>query len=118
MRGFDMDPMRGFDTDPMRGFDMDSDAIPTGLDMDSDAIIIYPNPWCATERALRRCAAGRTALIVEVRIIINRHPAIFFRLEFIIFRMIHLDFMCFVDEEPEIIPELVFVSHALCHNMT
>lgn len=32
--------------------------------------------------------------------------------------MIHLDFMRFVDEEPEIIPELVFVTYTLRHDMT
>ena len=63
-------------------------------------------------------AYGRTHLVVEMRIIINRHTTILFRSEFIIFWMIHLDFMRLVDEEPEIIPEFILMSNTFRHNMT
>lgn len=113
--------MRGFDMGPTR-FRDGSDAIPTRFRRDSDAIPMRLSST-PTRGARRNALYGGVRpdaprLVVEVRVIINRHPAIFFRLEFIIFRMIHLDFMCLVDEKPEIIPELIFVSHALCHNMT
>ena len=51
-------------------------------------------------------------------VVINRHPAIFFRPEFIILRVIYFDFLRFVNEKPEIIPELVLMPDALRHNMT
>ena len=84
------------------------DAIPTRFriawDIESD-----PSPIGGTRP---------NALVIVMRIIINRHPTVFFRAEFIILRRIHLDFLRLVDEKPEIVPELVLVSHTLRHNMT
>ena len=60
----------------------------------------------------------RNALIVKMRVIINRHPAILFRFDLIVFRVIHFDFLGLTDEKPEIIPEFVFMSDTLRHNMT
>jgi hypothetical protein len=76
---------------------------------------IDSDPWCAAERA---GGVRPNASIIKVRIIINRHPTVFFRAEFIILRRIHLDFLRLVDEKPEIVPELVLVPDALRHNMT
>jgi len=71
--------------------------------------------WCAAERSRTQPTA---ASIIVMRIIINRHPAVFFRPEFIILRRIHFDFLRLVDQKPEIIPELVLMPDALRHNMT
>lgn len=67
------------------------DAIPMRLVIDSDAI-----PF-----RVQSVVCGRTqptaALVIVMRIIINRHPTVFFRAEFIILRRIHLDFLRLVD---------------------
>jgi hypothetical protein len=47
--------------------------------------------WCPVVR-------GRTrALVVKMRVIIDRHSAIFLRFQFVIFRIIDFDFLRLVD---------------------
>ena len=71
-------------------------------------------------RVIARKVRGsrRNALIVIMRVIINRHPAILFGFDFIVFRVIHLDFLGLVDKKPEIVPEFVLMPDTLRHNMT
>ena len=73
--------------------------------------------WCAAGRT-RWYAAGRARLIVIMRIIINRHSAILLRFQFIVFRCVDFDFLRLINQKPEIVPELVFMTYTLRHNMT
>jgi len=70
----------------------------------------------------RTVVRGRTrpwpnALVVVMRVVINRHSTILLRFQLIVFRVIHLYFLCLINQEPEIIPEFVFMSNTFRHNM-